>query len=91
MPPLHFAIADRELTSLLLDSGANPNIQDTIFGYTALHYLVVASQLIESQATEILILLIEAGADKSLRDFSGQTPLDHATDKGLHELVQLLR
>jgi ankyrin repeat protein len=40
---------------------------------------------------EIVELLLDAGADRSIADLDGVTPLEHATERGYDEMVAALR
>lgn len=58
----------------LLYAGADPNIDnDDFYGQTPLHYAI-------HDDIEIIILLLEAGADINTRDNLEQTPLHYAVD-----------
>lgn len=50
--------------------------------------LIVATK---NNQTQILQLLLELGADKSLKDAKGKTACDYAMERGLMELVELLK
>lgn len=39
---------------------------------------------------EIIRILLEAGADKTIPDLEGRTPLQHAKIKGLEEIIAIL-
>ena len=68
---LSYAASDRAVVRLLLESGANPNIVDSR-GRAPLHYAVLAG------ADDSSKYLISAGADVTLRDEEGTTPLELA-------------
>jgi Ankyrin repeats (3 copies)/Ankyrin repeat len=65
-PPLHEALASREIVALLLSRGADVDGRDSQ-GKTALHYA--------SYDGATTHLLIEKGADVNARDRDGRTPL----------------
>lgn len=71
--PLHLAAGSGwlEMTNILLDSGANPNIQDNL-GETPLHVAVINNN------TEILRALLQKGADPTLTDKKGESPIGAA-------------
>ncbi|WP_243232579.1 ankyrin repeat domain-containing protein [Microbacterium sp. CIAB417] len=58
-------------------------------GWTALLEAVVFGDGGAAQQ-EIVRLLLEAGADPGIRDAEGRTALDHARDRGFHEIAALL-
>ncbi len=92
-PPLHAAARDgnREALSQLLHSGADVNERvrwswgQTYDGMTP---LMLASQRGDAHAIRILL---DAGADPTLKDPSGRTAYDHATQFGYAEAAELLR
>ena len=80
--PLHTS-SYRKISILLLDRGANPN-QANSLGFTPLHSAAYFGRLDAAR------VLIENGADRSVRDGEGRTPLDIANEREKQELVQLL-
>lgn len=79
---LHYATAakDKERVSYLLQSGANPNVQNNS-GSTALHL---------TSDPEIAGLLLASSVEVDLSDIHGNTPL-HVAVRGRHkELVRML-
>jgi ankyrin repeat protein len=68
---------------LLLEHGANPNIQEDINGYTPLHYAV------EDCFVDVVRVLLDHGADPTIRDNEGRTPLDYGSD--CKEIREMLR
>jgi ankyrin repeat protein len=69
---------------LLLAHGANPNIQDKYYFRTPLHYAA------RNGAVDIVKEMLERGADPTIRDHKGKTPLDLAREEGHDEIVQIL-
>ena len=70
--PLHSAVkSSRLIIDLLLGGGADLNSR-TRSGMTALHVAVI-----ENKASAVELLL-ESGADPSVKDYHGHTPLDYA-------------
>ena len=67
----------------MLNTGANVNIQN-MFGSTALHVAAENGFLPTSE------LLLASGAQASLTDNAGLTPLDYALDNNHHNVCQLL-
>jgi ankyrin repeat protein len=67
---------------LLLDNGADPNIQN-VLGYTALMFA-------SSHNNEVVELLLDKGAEINLKNKSGWTALMHAVDRDKYEIVKLL-
>ncbi len=68
---------------LLLDRGANPNLQD-LHGKTAL------TEAIKTRNEDIVKLLLENGADVNLQDSFGHTALMQATEGNNKKIVELL-
>jgi ankyrin repeat protein len=64
-----------DVARVLLEHGANPNWRDDI-GNTALHR-VITSRIVVDPA-KFIQLLLDSGADSSLRNREGRTPLDEA-------------
>jgi ankyrin repeat protein len=83
--PIHAAAAgrSRELVSLLLTYGAEPNARQR-HGWTALH---AAAQ---HGDTEMVRVLLDAHAEPGLANDDGRTPLDLAREEGHQEVVALL-
>jgi hypothetical protein len=67
--------ANAEVVKMLLDAGADPNGQDTVFGETPLHNVAL---LCGDEGVKIGKLLLEYGADPLLTDKNGERPLDYA-------------
>ncbi len=61
-----------QMFQTLLDAGADVKPQDKRNGASALHYAAIVGH------TEIVKLLLKAGADVNAKDFQGRTPLDVA-------------
>lgn len=73
---------------LLTDGKVDINHQNN-FGYTA---LIEAVALTDGSKVyqDIVRLLVDAGADQSLRDNSGKTALDYARQKNYQEIINIL-
>jgi hypothetical protein len=72
---------------LLIDRGANINVQDT-YGRTPLH---LACENVNSERHhECIEYLLQHGANPSIQDDFGRTPLHNAVEKGCLECVRLL-
>lgn len=84
---LHWAIARQapEVAKVLITAGAAVNAQHKDGG-TPLH---VAAECAVEPA--LVRLLLQAGADPTLRDGAGRTPADLAEQEGRTELARLLR
>jgi len=74
---LHKAVLSEqiEIAEVLLEAGANPNLQDED-GYTSLHLI----QFIDFQIP-MMRLLLEHGADSRIQDHDGESPWMSASDK----------
>ena len=74
-PPLFNAIffGNYEFTKMLLDHGANVNLQDHC-GSTPLH---CALNAIAGDKEKIIKLLLQHGADSKIKDNYGKTPTDY--------------
>jgi hypothetical protein len=87
---LHYAVKslNRDVVALVV-RGGNVNARD-VRGETPLRYLVRECARWESgQCREIAMLLLEHGADPTVPDARGATPLDSAR-RGCPELAELL-
>lgn len=84
--PLITAICQNSLNfaAILIKSGADLNIQNNIYKYTALHFAIEKRYLI---ATE---LLISNKADINLLDYNGNTPLIIAVLVNQESIIKLL-
>jgi ankyrin repeat protein len=81
--PLHYAVlkADVEVTSLLLDYAADPNIQNVLFKKTPLHYAVDYSYI------KITKLILKRGGDTGIFDSNGRSVLALAKNYVLKNLM----
>ncbi len=70
---------------VLLDHGADPNVQATQFKYTPLH------KAAERGRANIVRWLLESGADPMIKDNSGRTPMECAGKADVKALLQLAR
>lgn len=73
---------------VLLERGADPNIEAIIYGQLETSPLIYAMDL---DNIGIAYLLIEHGSDINSKNNKGYTALDYAIDKGYYELEKLLR
>ena len=63
------------LGRLLLDHGANPNVQDPQVKYSPLHCAILGYHMNRSDETcDFIESLLEHGADPRIMDRSGETP-----------------
>ena len=80
--------ARAEVVKTLLDAGADPNGQETLFDQAPLHQVALRS---DDEGVKISKLLLENGADPLLADVDGDTPLELAkelsTDQDLIDLL----
>lgn len=87
-PLLHIAIkedVDTSIASTLINAGADLNVQDDYTKNTALHYAVL-----NKNSKTYVQMLIEAGADITLRNRNGQTPMDLVKTKTLRTFIENL-
>ncbi|MCM3006058.1 ankyrin repeat domain-containing protein [Priestia koreensis] len=76
----------------LLQSGANPNIQDQ-HGYTVLMFACMFNEHLSygnAYLVDYMKMLIEKGADISLQNSQGKSALDIARDYQFEEAIELL-
>jgi ankyrin repeat protein len=83
--PLNAAVAsDRtEIVAMLLNAGADPNIQQKS-GIAPIHSAAHNGNL------DIIELLIKAGADISLKSDEGMTAIDYANERNHKNIIKLL-
>lgn len=88
--PLFTAIVfgDLEMVKLLLDSGADPNVEDARFEAPINYAISMASD--KTPALQIARLLLDRKADVNHRGWDGVTPLILASSSGNLSLVKLL-
>jgi ankyrin repeat protein len=84
---LHYTVwpSNADMTKVLLEKGANPNIVERTQGRTPLHY---AAQRGEKTQAE---MLLDHGANVNAKDWYGKTPLTLAKENGHTDIVELLR
>lgn len=83
--------ADRghvEIIAELLKTDIRVNHINRI-GWTALHEAVILGDG-GKRHTEVVRLLVEAGADVGITDKEGTTPLEHAKNRGFAEMVKIM-
>jgi ankyrin repeat protein len=78
-----FIHGNREIISLLIKAGVNPNEQDKD-GYAPLHFAVLYD------ADEFVSSLIAAGADVNKQNVHGYTPLHYAVLNSNKKIVEIL-
>lgn len=85
---LHTAVEtwDKNVVRFLMESGVNKNTQDNK-GKTALHYAVQNG----SYFLDLIKEMIEKGADITIKDKEGKTPLDLASEGKHKEIIELLK
>ena len=84
-PLYNAAIHSRtNITKLLLDAGADPNMASTYDGSTP---LLMAAQ---NGSTDLVKLLLSAGADPNKANNDGITPLEVAVSRELNDIVTIL-
>ncbi len=83
-------LADLEVVKLLLSKTRNINIPEGD-GSTVLMYAAGNTKMPRSDLKEIIRLLLEKGADKSMKDKDGKTALDRAKKAKNTEAIELLQ
>ncbi|XP_053358778.1 cyclin-dependent kinase inhibitor 2A [Clarias gariepinus] len=78
-------MGSESMASLLLSQGANPNMADASTGSTPLHDAAREGFL------RTVELLVRAGADITILDYSGQTPAQLALQGGHAHIVNYLQ
>jgi len=81
--PIFAALQNPHILKLLLEKGANPNVQ-IISGQTPLIIAIAENQI------EIVKILLANGADKTIADLDGKTAVDYAKEQNLDEIIVLL-
>ena len=69
---------------LLIEEGSDPNYYEDRAHVTPLHYAVVYN------STQVVPILISAGANPNASDAFGSTPLDDAKALGRKEIKELI-
>ncbi|XP_031569758.1 B-cell lymphoma 3 protein-like isoform X2 [Actinia tenebrosa] len=84
--PLHEAVISNspEVIKFLVAYGANVDCKDGKGGRTPLHYAV------ELELLPVIQLLMNSGANVNAGSFSGNTPIQTASGRGLHHVTKLL-
>lgn len=73
-----------EIARYLLDVGADTEVRHPMAGATALIFAAMFDR------TDVVDILLEHGADTSVKDAGGLTAADHAQQKGFEELAARL-
>ena len=86
--PLHYSTINKfhDISSLLINSGANPNIPEKELQRTPLHF---ASSLNDVEGVKIL--LGSPDIDKNVRNWYGDTALNIAEKQNYHQIIELLK
>ncbi|ERL91398.1 hypothetical protein D910_08730, partial [Dendroctonus ponderosae] len=74
-------IGDLEAVEILLSRNVNVNSQNSVNGWTALHWACKRGN------EKIVRQLLNYGADKSVKNSKGETPSDICTFSNIHELL----
>ena len=99
MTPLILAVEGDQAETLekLLKDGANPNQKSEINGMTALHWAVEYAvdgmtqnnrEIPYPEPLECIRILLRYGADKTIKDESGKSPLDYYMTKEIREIFE---
>ena len=70
-----------EISEFLLESGANANIQNDFWRWTALH------KAVSDHDVSMVEMLLGYGADIHIRDINGTTPLDLAKTDEMRDIL----
>jgi ankyrin repeat protein len=81
---------NQNIIKMLLDKGAKVNQQEKN-GATPLIYLAANKQASAEDRRAVAQILLDAGADKKIKDKEGRTALDWANKQGNKDLVDLLK
>jgi ankyrin repeat protein len=76
------SIADLEVMRMVLDQGVSPNSMNSAYGQAPIH--VAASD----GSKELVLMLVEYGADFSVADCDGCLPIHYASASGKSDIVQ---
>jgi ankyrin repeat protein len=89
--PLHLAShwGKPEVVQVLLDHGANPNVEDNLLG-TPLHHVAAGRYESQEDGIRVAQLLLECGVDVNAQDTNCETPLHLASAFGRLEIVRVL-
>jgi hypothetical protein len=90
--PLQEACAwgNYDIVKLLIDNGADINLTWKGINSSSTP-LIMAIRYGGETTVDIVILLLEHGADKSIIDKHGKTAYDYALESGVQELIELLK
>ena len=82
--PLHVAVlkGDNKIVSMLLDNGANPNIVNSVYGKTPVHYAI------ESDNPKILEAIIKYSPNILIKDKLENIPNDLSKTSNLPDLLK---
>jgi hypothetical protein len=87
--PLHFACyketMSKSIAKLLLQNGANPEVNETTYGCTPLHYCAGTGD------TDFCKMLISYGAHIGTYDYYDYTCVDYAREAGMNETAMFLQ
>jgi ankyrin repeat protein len=85
--PINAAAAGRRnaVIRLLVERGCPPDARSSDQGYTSLHLAANNGNI------ELIEFLLLSGADRTLRDGTGETPFDLAVKKGHKSATEVLR
>lgn len=88
--PIHYAVfhMDYNIVELLINNKVDVNSMSE-FGESPLH--IAVDTVPTQESVEILKLLLDAGADPSVRDDNGNRPIDIAVIYGNKEAIELLK
>ena len=77
------------MAQILLDHGANPNVEDNILR-TPLHQVAAGRYESKEHGVRVTRLLLQCGVDVNAQDSKCETPLHIASASGRLEIVRVL-
>ena len=77
------------MAQILLDHGANPNVEDNILR-TPLHQVAAGRYESKEHGVRVTRLLLQCGVDVNAQDLKCETPLHLASASGRLEIVRVL-
>ncbi|XP_025108134.1 ankyrin repeat and death domain-containing protein 1A-like isoform X3 [Pomacea canaliculata] len=87
----HCSLPVMDVLEKLVDAGADVNLRDDE-GDNVLNLAIKNKQLWENeQMAEVVIFLLNCGAEASFKDLDGKDAFDLAGERGYHDILEILR